>query len=126
MSIEYGRQVAEELLDAVPEFRPPYEEHLRDNNDELLLHLLIADLARFVVAAERAGEIEVVDRSLATLERLFVSGDEQTNELVAVSFVEHLGAETKPGEAEVVKRFPPELAAELRRQRNWRTDGEAS
>jgi hypothetical protein len=88
MSIEYGTQVAEELIAAIPEFRGQYEEHLRDN-DELLLHLLIADLARFVVAAERAGDMERVDRSLAAVERVFVSGDELTTELVAVSFVGH-------------------------------------
>ena len=86
----------------------------------MLLYLLVADLARFVVAAERAGDMELVDRSLAAVERLFVEGDEQTTELFAVSFVEHLGAETEPGEAEVVRRFPSELSAELRRQRNWR------
>jgi hypothetical protein len=119
MTIEYGNQVAAELVGEVPEFRAQYEEHLRDN-DELLLHLLVADFARFVVAAMRADDLEVVDRSLATAERLFVEGDEQTTELFAVSFVEHLGAETEPGEAEVVERFPSELAAELRRQRDWR------
>jgi len=37
-----------------------------------------------------------------------------------MSFVEHLGAETEPGEHEVVARFPPNLASELRRQRDWR------
>ena len=120
-----GTQVAEELIAAIPEFRGQYEEHLRDN-DELLLHLLTADLARFVVAAERAGDMERVDRSLAAVDRVFVSGDELTTELVAVSFVEHLGAETEPGEAEVVQRFPHELAAELRGQRDWRPSSGSS
>ncbi len=119
MPIRYGDQAAAELLEDVPEFREQYEEHLRDNG-ELLLHLLVADLARFVVSAQRAGDLELVDRVLAAAERLFVEGDDLTEELIAVSFVEHLGAETELGENEVVSRFPSELAAELRRQRAWR------
>ena len=119
MSIQYGSQVANELLAAVPEFREQYDEHLRDN-DELLLHPLFANLARFAVAGQRAGDEELVDRVLAAVERLFVEGDPQTKELVAVSFVEHLGAETEPGEQSVCQKFPVELAAELRRQRDWR------
>jgi hypothetical protein len=118
--IQYGDSVAAELLTAVPEFRSHYEEHLRDNNDELLLHPLLADLARFAVDAQRAGDQEGVKRVLAAAERLLADGDESTQELVAVSFVEHLGAETEPGEHEVVAMFPAGLAAELKRQREWR------
>ena len=119
MSIPYGEPVAAELLAAVPEFRPDVEEHLRDN-DELLLHPILANLARFAVTAQRAGDEEVVDRVLAAAEHLLIDGDDLTQELVAVSFVEHLGAETEPGEHEVGARFPAALAAELKRQRDWR------
>jgi hypothetical protein len=37
MPIRYGDHVAAELLEAVPEFRPSYDEHLRDNDELLLL-----------------------------------------------------------------------------------------
>jgi hypothetical protein len=39
----------QELLQAVPEARPTVDEHLHDN-DELLLHLLMADLKRLAVS----------------------------------------------------------------------------
>jgi hypothetical protein len=119
VAIPFGDPVAAELLAAVPEFRSRYEEHLRDN-EELLLHVLFADLARFAASAERAGDEEVVDRVLGAADHLLVDGDELTQELVAVSFVEHLGAETEAGESEVVAKFPTALAAELKRQREWR------
>jgi len=106
----------------VPEFRPIYDEHLRDQDGELLLHVLFADLAPFVVTAERAGDLVLLDRILTVAERLLVERDDKTEDTVAVSFVEHLGAETEPGEHEVVGRFPTALTAELERQRQWRPD----
>jgi hypothetical protein len=33
----------------VPEFIPYIEEHLSDNSSEMLIHLLVADLRRFVI-----------------------------------------------------------------------------
>jgi hypothetical protein len=45
-------------LAEVPELQPVAAEHLADN-DELLLHLLMADIRRFLVAAFEAGEHEL-------------------------------------------------------------------
>jgi hypothetical protein len=118
--ITYGPEVANELLGAVPELAPAYEQHLADNDGELLLHVLFGDLTRFVVAAQAGKDDALVTRSLSFVERLLVEGDEGTKNLVAVSFVENLAWEADAGSDQVRQRFPPHLAAELRAQREWR------
>jgi hypothetical protein len=104
------------ILEALPEFRPTHDEHISDF-DELLPHLLMSDLARFTVAADRSGDLTLVDRALAVVEQIYVNGDDRVENVVAVSFVEHLRAENEPGEREVLARFPAALAEELHRQR---------
>lgn len=80
------------LLEQVPELRPVYDEHIHDNG-ELLPHVLLGDVTRYVVQHMRSGEVEAsrtVGRILDCLEHCMVSGDEQVKELVSVSFVENL------------------------------------
>jgi hypothetical protein len=80
------------LLDQVPELRYVYDEHIHDNN-ELLPHVFLGDVTRYVVHRVRLGETgpaKPVERILSVLEQYMGSGDEQVKELVSVSFVENL------------------------------------
>jgi membrane protein required for beta-lactamase induction len=109
---------AQELLKAVPEARPVVDEHLRDY-DELLLHLLMADLLRLAVASYGVGEGDVTQRLLAFVDRALRDGDDLVENAVCVSFVENVGA--FPGESEAfISSWPDGLSQELARQRAWR------
>lgn len=88
------------------------DEHLQDN-DELLVHLLVADLGRAARSAHDAGDTEYRDRLLALLDWGLTSGDEALDNAVAVSFVEH-SAWTEP--KDYLAAWPPGLSAELLRQ----------
>jgi hypothetical protein len=80
------------LLEQVPELRHVYDEHIH-NNDELLPHVFLGDVTRYVVQQVYLGETgpaKPVERILSVLEQGMGSGDEQVEELVSVSFVENL------------------------------------
>ncbi len=109
------------ILDAAPEFSAAYEEHLTVY-EALLFHLFMAELAEFTAQAQRASDEDLVDRLLAAVERVFVDGDSEVDNAVALSFVEYLAAERKPEDRDVIARFPRALAKELRRQEPWRRD----
>jgi hypothetical protein len=88
-------QLFEHAAQAAPEFAPIVAEHLRDN-DELLPHVLMAELLRFVgqllertdeQAATQCGAI------LGILEREVEGESQETRDLIALSFLEHLEAE---------------------------------
>jgi RNAse (barnase) inhibitor barstar len=83
--------VHEDLVAAVPEFRPVLEEHLVDQDGAVLPHVLFSDLTRFVLSARQRGDDEDVARSLAFLERAAHSDDSRVRNLVGVSFVENIG-----------------------------------
>jgi hypothetical protein len=92
-AIRFGQEVVDRLLADVPEFREEYEEHLRFMDGELLLHVLFGDLTRFLVAAEAADDEVLVARCLASMDRLLREADQETQNLVRVSFVENLAWE---------------------------------
>ncbi|MGR9250199.1 hypothetical protein [Rhizobium leguminosarum] len=60
-------------------------EHLKDNDGEILPHLLMADYCRLV---ERVPDDEWVRSFLAYLEDNFLGQSEWLTELISVSFVE--------------------------------------
>lgn len=88
----------ETLLLQVPELKPVFDEHIHDN-DELLPHVFMGDVTRFVVdlhenalkgdAASTASS-DALRRTLDTLESAMRSGNEEVQELIAVSFLENL------------------------------------
>jgi len=102
------------LVAAVPGLRPAYEEHVADN-DVLLPHVFLADVARYVTrgfesslgaeAADRGGALEI----LAMLEAAFATGDEGVQELVAISFLENIEWSGASG-----RRIHAALGAQLR------------
>jgi hypothetical protein len=105
------------LLDAVPEFRSAVEEHVADHG-EVLPHVLFADLTRFVLVAQEAGDQQLVLRVLRHLDSEMRLGDEKVQELVAVSFVENVGP-WEDAMSEVIGTWPVALRQEAERQRRW-------
>lgn len=57
--------IVEQLLGEAPAARPVVEEHLADNDGELLLHLLMSDLERMVVNSHVQGDMALTDRLLS-------------------------------------------------------------
>ena len=84
------------LLAELPGFKRIYDEHLQAY-DEVLPHVLVGDLTRYVIASYRQMSTDttgkarqVVDRALALLEQSTQSSDSRLQELVSVSFLENL------------------------------------
>lgn len=77
------------LLAAVPETREIHQLHL-ENNDEILPHVLLGDVTRFVIDTYRRSNTELLGRTLDFLEEAVSASDEKLQELVIVSFLENL------------------------------------
>jgi hypothetical protein len=102
-----------DLLSAVPEVDDTVREHLDDYEGGLLLHLLMADLVRYGVAAfeDRSGEAH---RLLAFVDSCLADGDEDVTNAVLVSFIENYGnGQNEPDSFLAV--WPVGLRAELGR-----------
>jgi hypothetical protein len=94
MNAMSAKTFLDDLLSAVPELKPILDEHLAAN-DNLLPHVMIADVARFAVAEIADARKRVtVHKLLDRLERGLTAGDEETRELILASFVENLMGET--------------------------------
>ncbi len=106
------------LVEAVPEFAPALAEHFEDQEGELLQHVLFGNLTRFVMDAYRRGDHELVLRSLDFLDEALRTGDEMTQNLVGVSFVENVGPWDDAAQ-EFIASWPPAIREEARRQREW-------
>jgi hypothetical protein len=66
---------------------PVLEEHLTDNDGQVLPHLVMADVIRWLVAY-RTAQPELVRSVLDWLETAYVDGDEDVRDVIAVSGVE--------------------------------------
>lgn len=78
------------FMSAVPEFRAIHDEHVSDY-DELLEHVLMGDLTRFVQKLfTEDPESECLNRTLSFLARSFLADDEALRELISVSFLENI------------------------------------
>jgi hypothetical protein len=107
------------LSTAVPEVAPIVDEHLSDNDGDLLIHLLMSDLRRFATSAFGSGDVATSAKVLHFVGSALDNGDESVQNAVAVSFVEHVGA--WPGETpEFIASWPASLLKERDRQLNWR------
>ena len=95
------------------------DEHLADN-DEMLLHLLVADLRRCAEAAHESRDFDLRDSVLALMDSALADGDVALDNAVAVSFVED-SAWWEPGKEEYLEAWPSTLTDELNRQRGART-----
>jgi hypothetical protein len=88
--------------------------HLADH-DEVLPHLLMADITRWLVADGPQPAV------LTILERHFTEGDEHVQDVIALSFLENLLGE----DAAVRWALGPRLAAALRQMEDWKPDADA-
>jgi hypothetical protein len=79
----------ERFVAAIPGADAVLTEHLNDN-DEMLPHLLMADLRRFFVSAVEAGDEEVVTAFVVAVEQLASSPLEDVRDTVDASFIEDL------------------------------------
>jgi hypothetical protein len=74
---------------AVPATRPILDDHL-NYFDELLPHVLMADLTRWFVGAVAAGDHQAVGDFVAAVEALYASTDAEVRNVAEVSFMELL------------------------------------
>lgn len=103
-----------DLLSAVPEVDDTVREHLADYEGDLLLHLLMADLVRYSIAAFEDGRSGEAQRLLAFVDSCLAGGDEDVTNAVVVSFVENYGyGQNEPDSFLAI--WPDGLRAELGR-----------
>ena len=108
------------LVRRFPDLEPLLEEHVADNFGELLPHVFFGDLTRWVLSLleptagperfERGSQLRGI---LSALEMAYASGDDELEELISVSFLEHL---PRPGEhhSEIRSMLGARLSAQLR------------
>lgn len=100
-------------------------EHLEDYGNELLLHLLVADLRRLAVEWFGDGRNEPLGRLLEVLETGLREGDGDVKNPVVVSFVEDTGWWDESMQP-FISLWPTGLADELERQRKHRRSSRTS
>ena len=97
------------LILAVPELNDVYRQHLSEQ-DELLPHVLLGDVTRFVVLNATRGEAaDWLARFLSQMDAELLSGNDEVAELIGVSFVENLC-----GENAAIQALLPRLSKALR------------
>lgn len=116
--------LVDRLVERLVVLQPMLREHLADNFGEVLPHMFIGDLTRYVVAREiAAGQVNrdlsaaiqgEIDEVLDALEQAYSDGDEEVEELIAVSFLENLPRDGEPGHA-IRSRLGPLLGEQLKR-----------
>jgi hypothetical protein len=101
------------LVTQVPSLRRLHDEHVADN-DELLPHVFMGDVTRFVESAVAAGphRIQMVREILAVLEQAAASAEPSVLELVSVSFLENLDRSAE-GYEQLRSMMGPALREEL-------------
>lgn len=113
------REFVARLSTVCPEARPIVDDHLAGFDNEILLHVLIADVRRFAIASFEGEHIEVLKRCLDVVGTGMTDGDDSVRNAIGVSFVE----DTPLWDAEMgpyIATWPAPLRDEAERQRNWR------
>ena len=95
---------------------PIFQEHLEEQEGEVLPHLFMAEIERWTERAVASGDTArrgQVQSLLDFLETAYLTGEEEIEELISVSFLEHL---PRPGEsgAELRSMTGPVLLQQLR------------
>lgn len=98
-----------DLVRARPELRLLLDEHLEDNDGELLPHVFFGDVTRWLVgnAGDKPEAVRVV---LDLLESAWSAQEESVHEVIALSFLDDLG----PDEAAALQLGPRLEAAAAR------------
>jgi hypothetical protein len=112
--VTYAR-FPEQLRTQVPGFDRIYDEHVRDY-DEVLPHVLLGDLVRFLLDEVRVQGTRstALREAMILLERGMGSADPKLQELVAVSFLENLDPEEQAFPA-IRTLFGPYLEEQYRK-----------
>ena len=97
---------------AIAEF-PSIEPELSDDGIAGLIHLEVAELARFVQAAKGRADWATWGHAMGFVERLLSEADQALDNALYVSFLEHIDFDGPRGE-EAWRLVPPSL------QRAWR------
>jgi hypothetical protein len=84
------------LVDAHRELTPVLDEHLVDNGGELLPHLVLADVVRWLVA-HLASSPETCSSIMDWLEQEYARGPDDVRGLIRVSGVEMIPDPGQPG-----------------------------
>lgn len=103
-----GDRFARELVAHAPDLRAVYEEHLKDCG-ELLPHVFMGEVTRFLLENSR-DRPDRVERVLAYFECALMTGVEDAEELLVVSFAENL-----LGEQEALARMGSRFGRHTRR-----------
>lgn len=94
------------LIASTPELRPILEEHLADQEGELLAYLLMGDVAKWLDGQSR-NDPQRASEVLAWLEQEYAAGDFDVRNLIDVGIIEMLPA--VPEGAPVLDLLGPEL-----------------
>lgn len=94
-----------------PALRPALDEHLSDNEGEILPHVLMGDYEQWCEGAVGDDDATLAD-VLAALEDAYATGGDEVENLISVSFLEELPEPGEPG-SELRERVGPTLAKQL-------------
>jgi hypothetical protein len=105
---------SQHLADQIPPFRPLLDEHLADNDGEVLPHVFMGDVARWFLQEATTSEASDWTRRLVELlDRALIYGSSDVRELVQASFIENLPT-SRPGHP-ALARLSPALKADYLR-----------
>jgi hypothetical protein len=91
-------ELIQALLENVPALRPLYEQHIQDY-DELLSHVFFGDVSRLVEACFDPHILldeDVAIAILAVLEAALEDPSDDVDDLIGVSFIENVSADSTP------------------------------
>lgn len=84
------------------------EEHLEDNEGEVLPHLVMSDVIRWLVAHRKTDQA-LVEEIFSWISRAYTDGDDQIQNVIALSGVEMIPDPGQPG-SELRNLLSPELS----------------
>ena len=102
-------QLVQDLVSAAPALDAVLAEHRAEFDGEVLPHLFMADVTRWLVGTGPAAPV------LAVLERHLADGHEEVQNVIALSFLENLEAT----DAAIRAALGPGLRAELEAMERW-------
>ena len=100
--------IVRELVAEVPELQPVLDDHLAEQEGELLPYLFMGDIAQWLHERSSTDAV-LVGEVLARLEAMYAAGDFETKNLIDVGVIEMLPA--VPDGATVLGLLGPELRA---------------
>ncbi|HEY0152060.1 MAG TPA: hypothetical protein VGB92_08690 [Longimicrobium sp.] len=122
------RRVADlfdELARVTPVLSAARTEHLSDHG-ELLPHVLMGDIRRLLAQAAEGASEATLRSPLNLLDCFMTEGDEEVQNVIAVSFLEYLASDpANVGERHLREWLGPALRAELTAMEAWVPDPSA-